>query len=159
MSSIDTGPESKATKIADSTDQCLRALEQCLLLATSVHAREFSKLEDQVARLHTWSMSLGIFAPGRASADHRLRHTPEVYTVIIGLLDALQYRIRTCMAYTLKTLAMKHGLVFIPSLRFRMTAEHHSRFIYTRGHLHIHISGEYRNFGSSSRPDTPWHRD
>jgi hypothetical protein len=103
MSGIDVGPNSEGTKIADYANQCLEAFQRCLFQASSVHPREFSKVEDQVARFHTWSTSLGIFAPGRASADHRLRYAPEVYTVIVGLLEALQYRTRKCMLHALKT--------------------------------------------------------
>lgn len=45
-----------------------------------------------------------MFAPGRASIDHRLRYAPEVQNVVIGLLESLDYRIRTCRSHSIMSL-------------------------------------------------------
>ncbi|RYP30524.1 hypothetical protein DL767_006201 [Monosporascus sp. MG133] len=89
-------PELKGPTVAASANQCLESFQQCLYRASSVHPRELSMVEDQVARFSTWAMGIGVFAPGRASMDHRLRYAPEVQSVVAGLLESLNYRIRTC---------------------------------------------------------------
>lgn len=55
-------------------------------------------VEDQIARFSTWTTSIGVFAPWRASVDHRLRYAPDVQAVIVSLLESLDFRIRTCKA-------------------------------------------------------------
>ncbi|TQN69463.1 Fatty acid oxidation complex subunit alpha [Colletotrichum shisoi] len=66
--------------------------------ASAVHARELSMAEDQVARFSTWATAMGVFAPERASMDHRLRYAPDVRDVVDGLLESLSYRVRACSA-------------------------------------------------------------
>ncbi|UKZ96191.1 uncharacterized protein TrAFT101_010992 [Trichoderma asperellum] len=88
------GPKEPA--IAVCTTQCLESFQQCLLRASSVHPREFSAVEDQIARLSTWAAGIEIFAPGQTSMDNRLRYAPEVQRVVTGLLESLDYRIRAC---------------------------------------------------------------
>ncbi|KAH6632374.1 hypothetical protein F5144DRAFT_474539, partial [Chaetomium tenue] len=88
--------ELKRTTVADTANQCLESFQTCLTQASLVHPRELSKVEDQIARFSTWAAGIGVFAPGRASMDHRLRYAPEVQSVVIGLLESLNYRIRTC---------------------------------------------------------------
>lgn len=53
-------------------------------------------VEDQLARFSTWASSIGVFAPGRASMDHRLRYTLDVQGVVMDLLESLTYRIEAC---------------------------------------------------------------
>ncbi|KAH8586928.1 hypothetical protein B0O99DRAFT_695020 [Bisporella sp. PMI_857] len=95
MTDADTASEPKRSTVAASANQCLESFQQCLLRASSVHPRELSMVEDQVARFSTWTTGIGVFALGRASMDHRLRYAPEVHSVVTGLLESLNYRIRT----------------------------------------------------------------
>lgn len=107
--SVGKDPEPDLQRVAVSANQCLESFQKCLLQASSVHPRELSMVEDQVARFSTWATSIGVFAPGRASMDHRLRFAPEVQSVVNGLLESLDYRIRTC----------KHrSLILIDSISF-----------------------------------------
>lgn len=93
---VDKGPEPELQRVAVSANQCLESFQKCLLQAASVHPRELSMVENQVARFSTWATGIGVFAPGRASMDHRLRYAPEVQSVVNGLLESLDYRIQTC---------------------------------------------------------------
>ncbi|QYT02896.1 hypothetical protein H0G86_009879 [Trichoderma simmonsii] len=88
--------DAKKPTIAICATQCLESFRQCVLRASPIHPRELSVVEDQVARLSTWAASIGIFSPGRASIDHRLRYAPEVQSVVTGLLESLDFRIRAC---------------------------------------------------------------
>ncbi|UKZ74546.1 hypothetical protein TrVFT333_002216 [Trichoderma virens FT-333] len=92
----DTGapPGLNKTTIAAAANQCLESFQKCLFRESSIHPKEFSMVEDQVARFSTWTSGIGVFAPGRASMDHRLRYAPEVQSVTIGLLESLNHRIR-----------------------------------------------------------------
>lgn len=90
-----TGPT-----IAMRVTQCLGSFQQCLIRASSVHPRELSVVEDQVARLSAWAAGIGVFAPGPASMDHRLRYAREVQSVVTGLLESLDYRIRACRSHS-----------------------------------------------------------
>lgn len=98
------------TTVARSGNQCLRSFEQCYDLTASTHPREFSMVEDQVARFSTWAADIGVFSPGRASMDHRLRYAPEVQSVVIGLLESLDYRIQACRSLYSFT---AHGFVHL----------------------------------------------
>ncbi|UKZ74267.1 hypothetical protein TrVFT333_001929 [Trichoderma virens FT-333] len=88
--------DNKDETIAIRAAQCLESFQQCLQRVSSVHPREFSVVEDQMARLSTWTAGIGVFAPERASIDHRLRYAPEVQSAVTGLLESLDYRIRAC---------------------------------------------------------------
>jgi hypothetical protein len=87
MTDVDTNVELDDITIAATSHQCLESFATCLAKASAIHPREFSRVEDQAARFSTWTSGIGVFAPGRASMDHRLRHAPEVQSVAIGLLD------------------------------------------------------------------------
>ncbi|KAK1249938.1 hypothetical protein MKX08_009941 [Trichoderma sp. CBMAI-0020] len=96
MAGIYTNLELDETTIAAASHQCLESFETCLAQASAIHPREFSRVEDQAGKFSTWASGIGVFAPGRASADHRLRYAPEVQSVAVGLLYPLNYRIRQC---------------------------------------------------------------
>ncbi|KAL2155506.1 hypothetical protein VTH82DRAFT_248 [Thermothelomyces myriococcoides] len=55
-------------------------------------------VEDQLARFSLWTSSIGVFAPGRASMDHRLREAPDVHDAVITLLDSASDSVRDCLA-------------------------------------------------------------
>ncbi|RMJ16559.1 hypothetical protein CDV36_003704, partial [Fusarium kuroshium] len=96
MADPDPSPELKGPTVAASANQCLESFQQCLFSASSVHPREVSMVEDQLARFSSWATSIGVFAPGSASMDHRLRYASEVQSVVTGLLESLNYRVQTC---------------------------------------------------------------
>jgi hypothetical protein len=88
--------EQQQPTIAGGAELCLRSFQQCLQQSASVHPRELSLVEDQLARFSIWTANIGVFAPGRASMDHRLREVPDIQDVVRGLLDALDDRIQNC---------------------------------------------------------------
>ncbi|RSM19543.1 hypothetical protein CDV31_001703 [Fusarium ambrosium] len=96
MADPDPSPELKGPTVAASANQCLESFQQCLFSASAVHPREVSMVEDQLARFSSWATSIGVFAPGSASMDHRLRYASEVQSVVTGLLESLNYRVQTC---------------------------------------------------------------
>ncbi|KAM0546213.1 hypothetical protein ACHAPJ_010999 [Fusarium lateritium] len=97
MADPDDDPEHKGPTIAASANECLESFQKCLFRATSIHPRELSMVEDQVARFSSWATGIGVFAPGSASMDHRLRYAPEVQSVVTGLLESLNYRCQVCL--------------------------------------------------------------
>ncbi|KAL6835773.1 hypothetical protein J3E69DRAFT_373099 [Trichoderma sp. SZMC 28015] len=102
MTDTSTTTGSNKKTVAAAANQCLESFNKCLLQQSSIHPREFSLVEDQVARFSTWTSGIGVFAPGRASMDHRLRYAPEVQSITISLLESLNYRIQ-------KLLELLHG--------------------------------------------------
>jgi len=66
-------------------------------------------VEDQLARFSTWAAAIGVFATGRASINHRLRYAPEVQSVVNGLLESLDYRIRNCKPQLIPTPKKLHA--------------------------------------------------
>ncbi|RYC91915.1 hypothetical protein BFJ63_vAg5358 [Fusarium oxysporum f. sp. narcissi] len=84
--------EQNGPKISACANDCLESFQKCLFSAASIHPRELSMVEDQLARFSSWANGIGVFAPGSASMDHRLRYAPDVTGVVIGLLESLNYR-------------------------------------------------------------------
>ncbi|CAD6439834.1 95dec5dc-9321-4a63-a1f5-995e7d561e74 [Sclerotinia trifoliorum] len=56
-----------------------------------------SELENELGRFKIWAGSLGVFAPGRASADYRLRDDDDVKEVLIQMLDRLRQSTKQAM--------------------------------------------------------------
>ncbi|KAG5746711.1 hypothetical protein H9Q72_010680 [Fusarium xylarioides] len=54
------------------------------------------RVEDQLARFQLWTANICVFSTGRDSLDYRLREAPDVRTPVIGLLQALDFRVKTC---------------------------------------------------------------
>jgi hypothetical protein len=88
--------EQQQPTIVGGAELCLRSFQECLQQSASIHPREVSLVEDQLARFSIWSASIGVFAPGRASMDHRLREAPDIQEVVRGLLDGLNDGIQNC---------------------------------------------------------------
>jgi hypothetical protein len=61
---------------------------------SSIHPQLRSDLENQLDRFKIWAGNLGIFAPGNASADYRLRDDQDVKEVIVQMLDRLRQSIK-----------------------------------------------------------------
>ncbi|OIW32349.1 hypothetical protein CONLIGDRAFT_593596, partial [Coniochaeta ligniaria NRRL 30616] len=85
-------------------ETCIASFQQCLHKAASVHPRELSLVEDQLARFSVWTGNIRVFGSSRQSLDHRLRESPEVRDTFVALLEAIEYRVETCKC-TLQTLA------------------------------------------------------
>jgi hypothetical protein len=58
--------------------------------------RENEWAEDQIARFNIWASNIGAFALGHASADHRLRDSPEVHCLLLQLLEILHANLLYC---------------------------------------------------------------
>lgn len=55
------------------------------------------ELENELGRFKIWAGNLGVFAPGRASADYRLRDDADVKEVLIQMLDRLRQSTKQAM--------------------------------------------------------------
>jgi hypothetical protein len=53
-----------------------------------------SELENELGRFKIWAGNLGVFAPGNASADYRLREDSDIREVIIQMLGRLRQNIK-----------------------------------------------------------------
>ncbi|KAF5984258.1 serine threonine phosphatase [Fusarium coicis] len=84
-------------KISDCANQCFDSFQKCLSSAASIHPRELSIVEDQLARFSTWANGIGVFTQGSAAMDHRLRYASDVVGIVTGLLETLNYRCQICL--------------------------------------------------------------
>ncbi|KAL7922047.1 hypothetical protein ACQKWADRAFT_327374 [Trichoderma austrokoningii] len=83
MTDANTNFDPDKTTIVAASHQCLESFTSCLAQVSAIHPREFSRVEDQATRFSTWASGIGVFAPGRASMDHRLRYALEVQSVAV----------------------------------------------------------------------------
>ena len=88
--------EQDKPSIAETARKCARSFDNCLVQTDSLDIVQQSLVEDQLARFSIWASNIGIFAPQKASMDHRLREAPEIRIVVISLLDALNDRVQQC---------------------------------------------------------------
>ena len=88
--------ESEKPLIAECATKCLAAFNQDARLPASIYPQEYSWIENQSGRIAVWTSNIGVFAPGRASLDHRLREVPEVRNAILGLLEVLSGDAQDC---------------------------------------------------------------
>ncbi|KAB8300074.1 hypothetical protein EYC80_000307 [Monilinia laxa] len=56
-----------------------------------------SELENELGRFKIWAGNLGVFAPGRASADYRLRDDVDIKEVLVQMLDRLRQSTKQAM--------------------------------------------------------------
>lgn len=96
MADIAGEQQTPTPTVAGCAELCLKSFQQCLHKAASVHARELSLTDDQLARFSVWAANIRVFAPSRGSLDYRLREAPDVQDAVIGLLEALNYRVQKC---------------------------------------------------------------
>ncbi|KAF4948625.1 hypothetical protein FGADI_9529 [Fusarium gaditjirri] len=97
---------SQAT-IADCAKSCLESFQQCLndaskadkVISSLVSKLSLVRIEDQLARFSLWAANLRVFSTSRYSLDSRLREASDVKDAIIGLLQALDYRAKTCARF------------------------------------------------------------
>ncbi|KAF5009899.1 hypothetical protein FDECE_3884, partial [Fusarium decemcellulare] len=96
-------PQPKLT-VAGSAQSCVESFQDCLNKAsnadkiTASHHPKPSlvQVEDQLARFSLWTANIRVFGPGRGSLDHRLREAHDVQNAVIGVLQAVNYRVKTC---------------------------------------------------------------
>ncbi|RAK75252.1 uncharacterized protein BO72DRAFT_529568 [Aspergillus fijiensis CBS 313.89] len=67
----------------------LDSIQQCIQQPVNLGPREIMLLQDQLGRFSIWASETGVFAPRRASLDHRLRYVPEIQRLVRGLLETL----------------------------------------------------------------------
>ncbi|PVH85641.1 hypothetical protein DL98DRAFT_408531, partial [Cadophora sp. DSE1049] len=91
-----TDQSSTQASVSDLAELCVLSFQEYLQQSVTIHPRELSLSEDQLARFSLWANSIGVFAPGRASMDHRLREAPEIIEIVTGLLDSLNDSIKNC---------------------------------------------------------------
>lgn len=83
--------------ISDCVSRCIKSFKTCLHEAASVHARELALVDNQLAWFSLWTANVKALASGRGSLDFRLRDAFDVQDAIVGVVEALNYRILTCM--------------------------------------------------------------
>ncbi|RSL68855.1 hypothetical protein CEP53_002420 [Fusarium sp. AF-6] len=96
METMAAGSPPTITTVAASARSCSESFQNCLNKAAKIHHRELSFVEDQHARFAIWAANIRVFSAGRDSLDHRLREASDVQDVVIGLLQALDYKIQSC---------------------------------------------------------------
>lgn len=89
--------QQKPNTLASKAEECIAAFQQCLNKAASIHSRELSLVEDQLARFSVWAGNMKVFGSMRQSLDHRLREAQDVRDTFDALLEAIKYRTENCM--------------------------------------------------------------
>jgi hypothetical protein len=52
-----------------------------------------TNFKDQLARFNSWAANIGVFADIQASLDYRLRDSPKVASMIVGVLEGLKSKL------------------------------------------------------------------
>ncbi|KAH7469692.1 hypothetical protein FOMA001_g13974 [Fusarium oxysporum f. sp. matthiolae] len=99
----ETGDHSPNATVSECAQRCFESFQHCLnsasrsdKLRTPRSQLSLVRVEDQLARFQLWTTNIRVFSTGRDSLDYRLRDVPDVQTPVIGLLQALDFRIKTC---------------------------------------------------------------
>ncbi|KAL9573938.1 hypothetical protein ACKAV7_001930 [Fusarium commune] len=99
----EAGDHSPRAIVAESAGKCFESFQHCLnsagradKLSTPGSQMSLVRVEDQLARFQLWTANICVFGTGRDSLDYRLREAPDVQTPVIGLLQALDFRVKTC---------------------------------------------------------------
>ncbi|RKL43636.1 hypothetical protein BFJ70_g3949 [Fusarium oxysporum] len=99
----ETGDHSPKATVAECAQKCFKSFQHCLnsasrsdKLSTPRSQLSLVRVEDQLARFQLWTTNIRVFSTGRDSLDYRLRDVPDVQTPVIGLLQALEFRVKTC---------------------------------------------------------------
>ncbi|EEU47141.1 uncharacterized protein NECHADRAFT_35737, partial [Fusarium vanettenii 77-13-4] len=96
MATTAAGSPPAITTVAGSARACSESFQNCLNKAAQIHHRELSLVENQHARFAIWAANIRVFSAGRDSLDHRLREALDVQDAVIGLLQALDYKVQSC---------------------------------------------------------------
>ncbi|PYI18686.1 hypothetical protein BO99DRAFT_443732 [Aspergillus violaceofuscus CBS 115571] len=86
--------EQPYSSIAQTAKVFLESTHRCIEQPLHLEPRELMLLQDQVGRFSIWASETGVFAPRRASLDHRLRYVPEIQRLVQGLLETLHNHLR-----------------------------------------------------------------
>jgi hypothetical protein len=81
--------------IPERTQACISALKNLRDQANALQVQR-TWAEDQLARLNLWADSLGIFAQGQFSINHRLTKNRQVTHLVEQLVEALLGNITAC---------------------------------------------------------------
>ncbi|UKZ66232.1 uncharacterized protein TrAtP1_007406 [Trichoderma atroviride] len=104
--------------IADCASRCIESFKAWLHEAASVHARELALVDNQLARFSLWTANVRVLDPGRGCLDFRLRDAFDVQDAIVGVVEALNYRILSCTSI-LKTLGQVPSNRVLPAINER----------------------------------------
>ncbi|EXM18859.1 hypothetical protein RAB80_009145 [Fusarium oxysporum f. sp. vasinfectum] len=98
----ETGAHSPTAAVSKCAQKCFESFQNCLNSASK--SDKFNapwpklslvRVEDQLARFQLWTANIRVFSTGRDSLDYRLRDASDIKTPVIGLLQALDFRIKT----------------------------------------------------------------
>jgi len=98
----ETGAHSPTAAVSKCAQKCFESFQSCLNSASK--SDKFNapwpklslvRVEDQLARFQLWTANIRVFSTGRDSLDYRLRDASDIKTPVIGLLQALDFRIKT----------------------------------------------------------------
>ncbi|RKL01602.1 hypothetical protein BFJ68_g12251 [Fusarium oxysporum] len=99
----ETGDHSPKATVAECAQKCFESFQHCLdsasrsdKLSTPRSQLSLVRVEDQLARFQLWTTNIRVFSTGRDSLDYRLRDVPDIQTPVIGLLQALDFRVKSC---------------------------------------------------------------
>lgn len=87
---------SSGQAIAKAAQACLLSFDSCMHALVALGPKERALVQNQLSRFSLWTASIGVFAPGRASMDHRLRDAEDVSRLVRGLLEALDANLARC---------------------------------------------------------------
>jgi hypothetical protein len=82
--------------IFDRAEACLDSFQQCFSQLQLVEGPGNALIEDQLGRFNIWTSNIGVFAPGRASMDYRLRDAHDIRGLVLRLLDTLLGHVQDC---------------------------------------------------------------
>ncbi|KAI7770089.1 hypothetical protein LZL87_013504 [Fusarium oxysporum] len=98
----ETGDHSPKTTVAENAQRCFESFRHCLdsasksdKLSAPRSKPSLARIEGQLARFQLWATNIRVFSTGHDFLDYRLRDIPDVQTPIIGLLQALGFRVET----------------------------------------------------------------
>ncbi|KAF1985819.1 hypothetical protein K402DRAFT_464139 [Aulographum hederae CBS 113979] len=85
---METATDSRT--IFEAAEQCVERFHECLTQLQYMQDGTGSALvEDQYGRFSIWISNIGVFAPGHASMDYRLREAADIKDLVVRLLDTL----------------------------------------------------------------------
>ncbi|RYC91450.1 hypothetical protein BFJ63_vAg5749 [Fusarium oxysporum f. sp. narcissi] len=98
----ETGAHPPAAAVSKYAQKCFESFQNCLNSASKSDKFKapwpklsLVRVEDQLARFQLWTANIRVFSTGRDSLDYRLRDASDIKTPVIGLLQALDFRIKT----------------------------------------------------------------
>ncbi|KAF3025458.1 hypothetical protein E8E14_001571 [Neopestalotiopsis sp. 37M] len=95
--------------ISASVSSCLIAFDICLSKASQadLSVRQYSDIEDQMARFSIWTSNIAVFDAGRSCLDNRLREAKDVQRLVLGMLEVLRGQITECTSISSLVFALR----------------------------------------------------